>query len=122
MAKATIKTKEGTHITIEGEKEELVKIIKLLEQPSTQTTRVKSKLRRAQKSTTARLSMHDLIEELKTEKFFDKPRSLVEIKNAFAEKGHIYNLNSISTPVVRLVRKRVIGRIKKDKKWLYVRR
>lgn len=120
MPKANIKTKDGAIITIEGSEEEVIRIINKLSVKKTEKLK-KIKAKGKIKPTT-KITMSDLVNELKEEGFFDEPRSLVKIKNAFAEKGYVYSVEAISTPMLRLVKKRVIGRIKKDRKWMYVKR
>jgi len=44
------------------------------------------------------------------EGFFREQRSLVEIQGALAERGWHYDQNFLSTPVTRLVRRRVLRR------------
>lgn len=121
MAKATIKTKDGTSIVIEGSDNNVVNIINKIKGQTSEPK--KEELSRPKsKKTSSKITMTDLIEELKEEKFFDKPKSLLEIKKAFENKGHIYDVNAISTPILRLVRRRILGRINQDGKWAYVKR
>ena len=47
---------------------------------------------------------------LMDEKVFGVPRSLPEIQGALAERGWHYEQNYLSTPLTRLVRKRVLRR------------
>jgi hypothetical protein len=119
MVKTEVKKKDGTHIMIEGSEEEVKRLLSLIQSDKTE----KSRKPKEEKSTkTAKMSIGDMLLELKEEGFFDKPRSLVEIKNALAEKGGIYEITTLSTQVIRQVRKRILGRIKKEKKWMYVTR
>lgn len=67
-------------------------------------------------------SIMDHFKELKAEKFFDKPRFLREIGEKLVEKGYHYPLESLTDPLQRAVRRRVLGRIKKEGKWAYVKR
>jgi len=116
MAKANIETSNGTKIDIEGEPEEINKIIRSLNNDSY------SKKRDKRITKKSKMGVTDYLRELKEEEFFDKPKDLQEIKDELDGKGHIYPLNEISTPIVRLVRKRELGRMKKNNKWVYVRR
>jgi hypothetical protein len=50
------------------------------------------------------------IVSLMDEKFFGVQRSLPEIQGALAERGWHYEQNYLSTPLTRLVRKRVLRR------------
>jgi hypothetical protein len=119
MVKAEIKNTDGTHITIEGSEEEVKRLISLLKSPDIIKDKRKSQ---EEKAPSSKMSISDMLLELKEEKFFDNPKSLVEIKNALEEKGRIYEITTLSAQVIRQVRKRNLGRIKKDKKWMYVKR
>lgn len=50
------------------------------------------------------------ITSLVDEGFFSQQRSLAEIQGALAERGWHYDQNFLSTPVTRLVRRRVLRR------------
>jgi hypothetical protein len=67
-------------------------------------------------------SIMDQLKELKAENFFSKPKFLREIGERLAEKGYHYPLESLTEPLQRAVRRRILGRIKKDRKWAYVKR
>lgn len=116
MVKAEIKKKDGTHIVIDGSEEEVKRLFNLIhdEKPA----RI-PKAKETREAKIGKLSIGDMILELKEEGFFDKPKGLVEIKNALAEKGGIYEASTLSAQVIRQVRKRNLGRIKQDKKWMY---
>lgn len=116
MVKAEIKKKDGTQIVIDGSEEEVRRLLNLINEDKFAKT-LKTKEARIGK-----MSIGDMLVELREEGFFDSPRSLVEIKNALAEKGRIYEVNTLSAQVIRQVRKRNLGRIKQDKKWMYVKR
>jgi len=118
MVKAEIKEKDGTHIIIDGSEGEVRRLLSLI-QGEKPTKTQKDKGNKDVK--TEKMSIGDILSELKYEGFFDKPRSLVEIKNALAEKGRICELTTLSPQVIRQVRKRNLGRIKQDKKWKYVK-
>ncbi|MDD5494225.1 MAG: hypothetical protein PHG36_06110 [Dehalococcoidia bacterium] len=59
---------------------------------------------------------------LKQEGFFDQPKFLPEIIIRFAEEGYHYPPSSLTAPLQRAVRQRLLGRLKKDNKWGYVKR
>lgn len=119
MVKAEIKKKDGTHIVIDGSEEEVKRLLDSIHEDKS------AKILKAvnnRKTKTKKLSIGDMILELREEGFFDKPKSLVEIKNALAERGGIYEVTTLSAQVVRQIRKRSLGRIKQEKKWMYVKR
>jgi hypothetical protein len=75
-----------------------------------------------QKHDTEKKSIMDLILEVKGEGFFDKPRFHGDILNKFEEMGHIYDSKSISSPLSRALKSRILGRKKINGKWGYVKR
>ena len=116
VVKAEIKKKDGTSIIIDGSEEEVKRLLDLIhedEPVKTQKTKETKK---------GRMSIGDMIFELKEEGFFNSQKSLVEIKNALSAKGGIYEVTTLSASLIRLVRKRNLGRVKRDKKWMYVKR
>jgi len=67
-------------------------------------------------------SIMDLIIEVKNEGFFDTPRFREDIAQKFAELGHFYEVRSIDSPLLRALKKRILGRKKIGEKWGYVKR
>lgn len=60
---------------------------------------------------------------LRSEGFFDQPRTVKEIIGKLAQEGYHYRQGSLSHPLQRIVRKGVLGRIKtKERKWAYCKR
>ncbi len=119
MVKAEIKKKDGTHIVIDGSEEEVKRLLNLMHDDKPTKPQ---KTKESKETKTGKMSIGDMILELKEEGFFDKPKSLVEIKNALAERGGIYEASTLSAQVIRQIRKRNLGRIKQEKKWMYVKR
>jgi len=119
MVKAEIKKKDGTHIIVDGSEEEVKKLLDLLDEGKPASAQKTKKTKEPEKG---KMSIGDMILELKEEKFFNSPKSLVEIKNALSENGGIYEVTTLSASLIRLVRKRTLGRIKQDNKWKYVKR
>ena len=119
VVKAEIKTKDGTYMVIDGTEEEVRRLLSLIQdQNSTKTKKAKD----SKEDKTGNLSIGDMLLELKYEGFFDKPKNLIEVKNALAEKGRIYAITTLSSQVLRAVKKRTLGRIKQNKRWVYVKR
>ena len=67
-------------------------------------------------------SIFSLLVRLRDEGFFAEPRLLSDIKRRLEEEGYYYPLSSLTEPLLRAVRKRVLGRVKKEGKWAYVQR
>jgi len=121
MAKATIKSKSGSIITIEGTDKEVSSMLAHFE-VSSQLPEIKgrvSKIVSEKKEKKKRAAASDLIIELKEEGFFDKPKSLLEIANALEERGRITPVTSLSGVMIKLVQERYLGRKKIDSKWVY---
>ena len=67
-------------------------------------------------------SVVGLIEQLKSEGFFNQPRTLKEIQSALAKENFHYAVTSLTNPLQRLVRQRILGRMLQNGKWAYVKR
>ncbi len=126
MTKVEITKKDGTRIVIEGSEKEVKHIIDYV---STQTIPSKhskdqniSAERKLKRSSGSALSISDQIDELKEDGFFDGPKGLADVKKALAERGMIYSITTLSGKLIEKVRKRDLGRIKENKKWMYVKR
>jgi predicted transcriptional regulator YheO len=121
VAKATIKSKTGALITVEGTKEEVSEILATVEKAATigHARGVIAKATTAKKEQKKRMAASDLIVELKEDGFFDKPKTLTEIAKALEEKGYIYPVTTLSGVMLGLVQKRLFGRKKLEGKWVY---
>ena len=109
------------------------RIIKLLEKQGKTLDKIEKLLSSTQKenkSTTKKIdsksssktSVAGLIERMKQEKFFDKPRSLKDIQKELQKLNYHYAVTSLTYPLQRLVRQRSLGRILQKGKWAYVKR
>ena len=121
MAKATIKSKTGATITVEGTEAEVTNILAQIE---TATSVRKAKEERkgklqAQKAQGKRANATDLVIALKEEGFFSQPKTLAEVAKAVEEKGYIYPTTTLSGVVLTLVQKKLLGRKKAEGKWIY---
>lgn len=120
MARARITGPKGLKIQIEGTPAEVSQILSILRGPPGATGGEKRQpaVGKGERFKGAA----GVIVELNAKGFFNKPKSLPEIRKALAAKGAIYPITSLSGIVLTLVRKRVLGRVKHNKKWAYVRR
>lgn len=121
MPKATIKSKTGALITVEGSGEEVANILSVFEKSMVvgHAKQAISKSRAVAKEQKKRQSASDLIVELKEDGFFEKPKSLGDISAVLEEKGYLYPVTSLSGVVLGLVQKKVLRRKKVDGKWVY---
>jgi hypothetical protein len=121
MAKATIKSKSGVLITVQGTHEEIVSIIGVFEGSTAAVSAKgqKSKVHVARKEERKRAAASDLVISLKEDGFFDKPKGLTEIANALEEKGYLYPVTTLSGVMLGLVQKKLLGRKKLEGRWVY---
>ena len=121
MAKATIKSKTGALITIEGSDNEVSHILTMFERTEvvTHAKRALNKKQTRAKEEKKRLSASDLVVQLKEDGFFAKPKGLGEISKALEESGFLYPVTTLSGVVLGLVQKRILRRKKLDGKWVY---
>ena len=121
MAKATIKSKSGATITVEGTPQEVSDVISTFEK-TTVVGHAKGAIARAKaekKTAKKRESASDIIIALREEGFFDKPKTLGAIGDALEERGFLYPLTSLSGIVLGLVKNRELRRKKHERKWVY---
>ena len=121
MAKATIKSKTGAIITIEGTDKEVSNMLASFETAANvgRAKEVIKKITSEKKDQKKRESASDLIVILKEDGFFNKPKGLNEIALALEEKGYIYPVTTLSGIMIGLVQKKFFGRKKIDGKWVY---
>jgi len=121
--KANIETENGTKITIEGTQEEVSKVLDTFkEKHEVHTKELPEKIegKKINKSYN-KLSASDLLLTLAADNFFNKPKTLAEIKHALEEQGYFYPVTTLSGVVLGLVKKRGLRRIKQNKMWGYVK-
>lgn len=121
MAKATIKSKTGAVINIEGTEEEVANIISQFERSTTVNQVKKIQTRRGilKKEQKKRSAASDLIIELKEDGFFDKPKTLSDISSKLEERGYICPVTTLSGVMIGLVKKKLLSRKKSDGRWVY---
>jgi hypothetical protein len=127
MAKANLIFQDGTKVNIEGTAEEVDKLLSRFSIGESAPTpkkyaRGKKKVNGQQivGAKTNRKGPQTLIEDLASENYFKSKRTINDIQNKLEEKGHIYALTSISAPLLRLTRKKVLRRLKEQNGWVYV--
>jgi hypothetical protein len=122
MAKATIQSKSGAIITVEGTEKEVSKIIALYDSASAETSPVRvNESRESAAVDSKRESASDLILDLKRDGYFDKPKSLGDISSALEERGFLYPITTLSGVVLRLLKQGQLRRKKIDRRWAYGR-
>jgi hypothetical protein len=121
MAKATIKSKTGAVITVEGDEKEVSNILAVYERTSVvdQAKKAIARTRTAKTREKKREGAGDLIVELREAGFFEKPKTLGEVGHALEEKGYLYPVTSLSGVMLGLVKKRELRRKQHEGKWVY---
>jgi len=121
MAKATIKSKSGAVITVEGTEREVSKIVAMVEGAGAgeHDKKLPREARALSRPHRKRGAASDLVLELKEEGFFDKPKGLTEISKGLEEKGYIYPVTTLSGVMLSLLHRRALGRKKLDGRWVY---
>ncbi len=123
MAKAVLTTKSGMTVTIEGSKDEIKDIVKIIEergQPSSKHVDRPVKLKTNPKQ--LKFTATDSILRLREEGYFNKPRTLLDIKSTLAEEGHVYPVTTLSGIMLSQVRNQNLRRVKENKKWAYIKK
>lgn len=69
-----------------------------------------------------KVTLIDLFITLKEDGFFDTPRKISDIVNELARRGYHYPASSLTWALIRSVRKGILGRLKKEGVWHYVKR
>lgn len=128
MAKANITLADGTKVTIEGTADEVAILLSRFSGTSEAApTAAKKKKRKKKKSSggsggaaTKRKGPQTLIIELAEEDYFKSKRTIGDIQSKLEEKGHIYAQHSLSSPLLRLTRIKMLRRLKEKSGWVYV--
>lgn len=129
MATAKLVLPDGTTVSIEGTADEVATLLTRFsgDRPSKSHTsgdlpkhRSSRSTNRASQNRQTRKGPRILLQDLADENFFRSRRTIGEVQKKLEEKGHIYGLNSLSTPLLRLTRAKVLRRIKEKSGWVYV--
>lgn len=125
MAKAHVKSADGTQITIEGSPEEVASIVAKIRSPMPVRPRSagfahagRLEKKEAKKQRTA----SDLVASLKEEGFFDKAKRLGDISQKLEESGFMYPVTTLSGVMLSLIQKKILSRKKVDGVWVYGKR
>ena len=117
MAKAHIRTPEGTVVALEGTPQEVAAVLRDLKvKPAPQATAQK---RGAGKANRTKLTIADLVADLKQEGFFKQARALTDIRRKLGELGYHYPLTTLSGPMQRQARRRNLRRFRENGRYVY---
>lgn len=129
MATAKFVLPDGTTVNINGTADEVAILLARFsgDAPSGAGAKIRPRKKTATRSSGAnkkdrpkRKGPQTLLEEIANENYFKSKRTIGEVQKKLEEKGHIYALHSLSTPLLRLTRSRVLRRIKEKDGWVYV--
>jgi len=118
MPKATVTTKAGTVVSIEGTEDEIAAVVTLFERWDGHSPPAEP-LGRMPRSR-AKATPSGLVTQLLSSGFFCQPRELSAIGAALAEQGHLYPVTTLSPLLLRLVRRKELRRMKENGRWMYV--
>lgn len=126
MVKATIKTKSGTEIIIEGDRETINEIVTTIQRREEMREHFREKFQKRHNEMVhgkqKPLSATDMILRLKHEGYFKEKKTLGEIQKELEKHGYIYPQSTLSAIILRLLRKGELGRMRDEKQWRYVQR
>jgi hypothetical protein len=127
MVKATIRTKSGTEIEIESDRQTIMEIISTIQRREELRERFREESKRRHeevihRQSAAPVSATGFILRLEREGFFKEKRTLGEIQSELQKNGYMYPLSTLSAVMLRLIRHGDLERIKDEDKWRYVQR
>lgn len=128
MAKADLTLPDGTTVSIDGTAEEVALLLQKFTAPGTdgprigrrRVTRARTTGKQQSVTKTVRKGPQQLVKDLAAEDWFKTKRTIGDLQKKLEEKGHIYAMESLSTPLLRLTRSKVLRRIKDKNGWVYV--
>ncbi len=125
MAKTQLTLPSGLLVTMEGTPDEVIQMTKAIAQfDSEGKAAVKAHVLKASptKTKTKRTSSGPTgyVIALTNAGYFKTRRTIGETREELEKNGHIYSVNMISTPLVRLVRQKILRRLKEKSGWVYV--
>lgn len=128
MARANLVLHDGTTVAIEGTAEEVALLLQKFSSANggagdaRRRSPAKSHAASPRKPTgkPKRKGPQQLIAGLADEGWFKSKRTIGDVLKKLEEKGHIYPMESLSTPLLRLTRNRTLRRIRDQGGWAYV--
>lgn len=126
MAKANLTLANGATVAIEGTAEEVAALLATVSGSAglTKSKRTGQSRRQAsprkEKTSSSRKGPQKLLQELADENWFKAKRTIGDAQKKLEEMGHIYAMTSLSTPLLRLTKARVLRRIKDKNGWVYI--
>jgi hypothetical protein len=125
MPKATIKTRGGTEITIESDKETIEYIINSLQRREEMTMNLRGyrEIRNKEVHGERPRNATQMILKFKKDGYFKSERTAAEVMEALRKEAFHYPMTTIHPVLIRLVRNGQLGRLRnKEGNWVYVQR
>ncbi|MBU0478270.1 hypothetical protein KKC91_06855 [bacterium] len=125
MPKATVKTKAGTEIVIESDKETIEYIVNAIQRREEMTSHLRASRETRDKEIHGEQPQNatQMILKLKREGYFKVERTAKEVMEALKKEAFHYPLTTLYPVLIRLVKKGDLGRLKnKEGNWVYVQR
>ena len=126
MAKANLTLPNGATVAIEGTAEEISALLAKFSGSPASVSKPRSNRGKkragapAKAANLRRKGPQALLQELADEDWFKSKRTIGEVQKNLEERGHIYAMESLSTPLLRLTRSKVLRRLKDKSGWVYV--
>ncbi len=126
MVKANVKV-GGSKVSLEGSPEEVKKLLELISVGGSELKSIKPRMAgevdSKKPAKPGKASITDHLVELTKQGFFDKPKEANAIKGKLAELGYHYAGSSLTDPLKRAVRSKLLGRLKTNEGvWGYAKR
>ncbi len=122
MARAKLRTRGGSEVVIEGDPNEVARIVSQLDGPVSQASIPASKKESGKSSKSKPKSFTDHILLLKEEGFFNQPRDVSAVEARLEQDGQLCRKDSLRMSLIRLVRSRDLSRVKREGVWVYGKR
>lgn len=124
MAETLIEFPGGGRAKVTGTPQEIAEVLRLAGMAATKAPHAQNLAEtRLANAKGTRAGPMELISELKSVGFFAVERSIGEVQAKLRAGGNIYALTSLSPALIRLVRRRVLGRVRGARgRWVYVER
>jgi hypothetical protein len=122
VATAKLTLPNGTLVAIEGNAAEIKDLLAHFSTPAAANSRQSSALgsKAPKKEKVGRKGPQKLLAELAEDNFFKEKRTIGDVRKKLEQEGHIYPQTSLSAPLLRLTRSKVLRRIRDKDGWVYV--
>ncbi len=117
MAKTEIRLKSGTVVTIEGDPEEVARVIHSIQKGQRTGKEASEDAPKGAKKKAIGAREH--IENLLSDGYFDAARAIGDVSKALEQQGYFYPTTSLSGPLLKMVRAKRLRRVRIEGNWSY---